>query len=656
MPQKSESQVLFTLKNLGVLLCLFMVLVSCGGGTVVEPFKIKIEVMGLPEGIKGDVTVTGPSNFNETITETKMFTNLAEGEYKIIAKDVINEDKTHFVYVVNGSATIDQSERTFFPDRDLEIIQVKYELEAELSITVRGLPSGVNAEVTVKGVNVIGKSEVVEQKVTSSITLGDLRPGIYEIAVAEVSSNYIYAPIVTSFGEQLEPGSQTSTEIAYLTEINSLQNTSGGNSVVIDGGIMTLGLLKADDSDGDGVVDGNCDYSIAYGIYGKCTGSVSILERGNDGSWFLVKELTSGKLSDSFGYSLAMSGDTLVVGAPQDDSNGNTFDDPEGAVYIFQRNQGGNNNWGLIKKIVFRKDSVDGPDSQFGRSIALDSDTLIVGAYRDSPDANGDEIWACRTGRDVSECGVGSASIYQRDRGGVNNWGLVKKLSPSDAVRDDYFGFDVDISGDTVVIGAIQLGPSQQSDARPGAAYVFNRNRGGNDNWGEVKKLEPGDNTVYNADLNFGSSVAIENGRIAVSVPNDSADVDGNGSIDCDLSKGVKGSECFKGSIRIFEQNEGGNNVWGQAEILAIVGETLELSEGMLLVGVPDTSKNSRSYVGAVYALRQENSKWNVYQGFTPSVGSESDYFGSALAADQGRIVIASPGYNGNEGTFYIFE
>ncbi|MCH7811589.1 MAG: FG-GAP repeat protein, partial [Chloroflexi bacterium] len=62
----------------------------------------------------------------------------------------------------------------------------------------------------------------------------------------------------------------------------------------------------------------------------------------------------------------------------------------------------------------------------------------------------------------------------------------VKKLLASDAQAGDQFGFSVAVSGDTAVVGAF-FEDAGGTDA--GAAYVFQRDQGGADNWGQVKKL-----------------------------------------------------------------------------------------------------------------------------------------------------------------------
>ena len=80
----------------------------------------------------------------------------------------------------------------------------------------------------------------------------------------------------------------------------------------------------------------------------------------------------------------------------------------------------------------------------------------------------------------------GSAYIFYRDQGGADNWGQVKKLTASDGAANDYFGFSVSISGDTAIVGAYG---DDDNGVNSGSAYIFSRDQGGADNWGEVKKL-----------------------------------------------------------------------------------------------------------------------------------------------------------------------
>ena len=114
----------------------------------------------------------------------------------------------------------------------------------------------------------------------------------------------------------------------------------------------------------------------------------------------------------------------------------------------------------------------------FGVSLAVSGDTAVVGAWSEDG-GPGDPL-----------VDAGAAYVFERDQGGTDNWGEVKKLIASDAQGGDRFGFAVAISGDKVIVGArFEDGGSGDPISNAGAAYVFERDQGGADNWGEVKKL-----------------------------------------------------------------------------------------------------------------------------------------------------------------------
>jgi hypothetical protein len=86
-----------------------------------------------------------------------------------------------------------------------------------------------------------------------------------------------------------------------------------------------------------------------------------------------------------------------------------------------------------------------------------------------------------------AESSSGSAYIFGRDQGGADAWGQVAKLTASDGASGDEFGISVSISGDTVVVGS----PNDDDNGRSsGSAYVFGRDQGGAGAWGQVAKTD----------------------------------------------------------------------------------------------------------------------------------------------------------------------
>jgi hypothetical protein len=161
-----------------------------------------------------------------------------------------------------------------------------------------------------------------------------------------------------------------------------------------------------------------------------------------------------------FGFSVSISGGTVVIGAA-------------GAAYVFVRDQGGPNAWGQVANLT-----TDHPD--FGTSVSISGDTLIVGG-----------------GQLLSDTSRGTAHVFERNRGGINAWGEVAMLTASDQQPDvvfDGFGQSVSISDSIAIVGAPSLD----------AAYVFRRDLGDPNAWGEVAKLTASD---FSSPIRFGESV-----------------------------------------------------------------------------------------------------------------------------------------------------
>ncbi len=219
--------------------------------------------------------------------------------------------------------------------------------------------------------------------------------------------------------------------------------------------------------------DGDNSYQGAVYVYKRNSGT---------GAWEFLKKLTAsdGATGDYFGFGLHANGDMLAVGAHADDSY-------RGSVYLFQRDAGGTDNWGEVKKII-PGDATDG----FGASVCLMGDTLAVGSPNDNSAASH----------------AGAAYIFYRNHGGADNWGQVVKLVPSDGATDDRFGNrGIAIANGVCIVGSYGDDPG-------GSAYVFYRDTGGADAWGFVKKIEP--TTPVTGDQ-FGLDIAIWNDEVAIS-------------------------------------------------------------------------------------------------------------------------------------------
>lgn len=173
---------------------------------------------------------------------------------------------------------------------------------------------------------------------------------------------------------------------------------------------------------------------------------------------------------DRFGYSLAITGDTVIVGAPFANRN-------QGYAFIFY---GAGTSWSQ-KRVLAGQSFND----YFGFSVDIWGDTAVVGAPYHDNGANTNQ---------------GRAYVYYRDYGGSENWGWWKTLTASDGTANDYFGWSVGISKDLIVVGA------PDDDNLKGAAYLYHRDTNGTGKWGQVRKLSAGDG---NTGDQFGISVDV---------------------------------------------------------------------------------------------------------------------------------------------------
>lgn len=211
---------------------------------------------------------------------------------------------------------------------------------------------------------------------------------------------------------------------------------------------------------------------------GSSSGSVYVY-RFDGTNWSETKLTPSdGAAWDTFGESVSVDGDTLVVGANGDDDRGNY----SGSAYIYRFNGA---NWVLEAKLTA---SDGGSDQRFGYSVSVDGNTVVVGAWYASGYNN-----AYRTG---------AVYIYRFDG---TNWLEETKLIASDGVSYVHFGYSVSVSGDTVVVGA--TGDSDYG-FRSGSAYIYQFD---GTNWLETKFTDP-DSGAWEY---FGYRVSVD-GNIAV--------------------------------------------------------------------------------------------------------------------------------------------
>lgn len=215
------------------------------------------------------------------------------------------------------------------------------------------------------------------------------------------------------------------TEVAKLTAGDSEDGDNFGNAVAVDGTVVLIGAPQDDD-------------------LGTDSGSAYVFEKTN-GAWTQVAKLTAddGAAGDRFGNfrSLAVDGNIAVIGAFADDDVGAE----SGSAFVFER---ANGSWTQVAKL--HADDV-GAGDRFGSAVDLDGSAAVV------------------TSTGSTANGEGSGTAYLFD--GTAEWSQVAKIRPSDWEVSDYFGIDVAISGDVLVVGS--MWDDDNGFDAAGAAYVF---------------------------------------------------------------------------------------------------------------------------------------------------------------------------------------
>ena len=278
------------------------------------------------------------------------------------------------------------------------------------------------------------------------------------------------------------------------------------------------------------------------------------------GVWKLQKELTDSAPSaiGLFGDSVALSGDTALVGVPGFDWLAGT---DAGAACIYVRSNG---KWSLQQRL-FADDFA--PSDDFGGSVAISGDTAVVGAP-----------WHDTGGKSDA----GAAYVFARSHGVWTR--QMPDLHAGDAAIQDEFGFSVALSGNTAVVGAPRRDTGGKANA--GAAYVFVRSSGA---WGQQAQLTAADG---NAQDEAGYSVAVTGGRALLGSPGNSG-----------------GSIFHNGATYDFARS---GITWAQQRKLtaadnaqdAQFGSSVALGGETALIGAPDWGSMGGTSYGAAYVFQ----------------------------------------------------
>jgi len=322
---------------------------------------------------------------------------------------------------------------------------------------------------------------------------------------------------------------------------------------------------------------------------------------------------TDGAANDSFGWRVALSGDSALVGVPGADV-GNSID--QGTAYVFMRSGGA---WSLQTKLT----AADGAaGDEFGHDVALDGDIALVGAA-------GDDV-----GSSIDQ---GSAYVFVRSG---STWSQQTKLTADDGAANDWFAQAVALDGDSAVVGA--YGDDVGSNIDQGSAYIFARSGSA---WSEQQKLTAVDGA---ANDDFGHDVALDGDSALVAAPAD----DFGGNLE-------------QGSAYMFVRS---GSAWGQqAKLTAADGAAddwfgwaaVALDGDTALVGACGDDIGSNRDQGSASVFLRSGGTWSEQQKLTATDGAANDEFGHAVALSGDRALVGAPrdvvGSSVDQGSAYIF-
>ena len=329
--------------------------------------------------------------------------------------------------------------------------------------------------------------------------------------------------------------------------------------------------------------------SIADDENGTYSGSAYLFAR-SDGVWTRQAKLLpdDGEDHDRFGTGGAIEGNTVVVGAGADDNDGHS-----GSVYVFERSGG---IWTQQVKLL---PSADSGNAGFGNGIAMDGDTLVIGAHLDT---NGGTLES------------GAAYVYVRDQG---TWVLQTKLLPSAGTENSFFGNNLDVDGDTVIVSAAL---DDENGSNAGVAYVYVRDGA---TWSMQAKLFPED--LHPESDKFGWDVSIDGDTAIV------------GSY-YDNELGTR-----SGSAYVFVRT--GTTWTQQAELLPdgggaedYFGISVSVSDDTAVV-VAMGEMMPEEHGGSVHFFTRNGTVWTEDLAITPMDGGEYNTFGDDVDMDDDTVV-----------------
>jgi len=356
---------------------------------------------------------------------------------------------------------------------------------------------------------------------------------------------------------------------------------------------------------------------------------------------------------DRFGGRIAISGTTMVVGAPYEDSgatgvNGNEGSNSaadSGAAYIYRLTQGATGQWSWTQTAYLKASNANAGD-QFGYSVAVDGDLVFVGApYEASASSivNNNPL-------DNSAPKAGAAYVFVRTLvGGVEVWSQQAYLKASNSQgaagsgtfddQGDQFGTSVAVSGDLVAVGAPSEdssvtginGPQGDNSAREaGAVYMFRRS--GTSFWFQDAYIKP---SINSAGAEFGNAVAQSGNRLLVGAPNADAVFQNEGLAFLFERSSTSGAWSERESFSAPMRSTG-----------ASYGLDVDIDGNRCIIGEPGADSTAGFSSGAAHVYRPStnplSNDWVLEATLRPAQGDAFDFFGWGVAISADMVAVGA--------------
>jgi hypothetical protein len=442
-------------------------------------------------------------------------------------------------------------------------------------------------------------------------------------------------------------GTQWSQQAFLKSGNNGTSRDEFGKSVAVSGDTVVVGSPREDS--GTKGINSTPNESVPD------SGAVYVFVRNGE-TWSQQAYLKASKtgVEDSFGTSVAVSGDTIVVGAPYEDSetsreiiSTDDFPNYTGAAYVFVRN---GTAW---SQQAYLKASNTGADDTFGASVAVSGDALVVGAPNEDSGTTG-------VNSTPDEIAPYSGAAYVFVRYG-NEWSQQAYLKASNTGAFDRFGASVAVSGDALVVGApyedsattgVNSTPDEIGNSS-GAAYVFARN---GMTWSQQAYLKA--SNAEGGDL-FGKSVAVSGDTVVVGAAYEDANMLEGAHFEAS-SISAFDSDYFatdSGAAYVFVRS---GTAWSQQAYLkagntgagdnfgtsvAVSGDTLVVGawlEDSATTGVNSTPNENSSDSGAAYVFVRNGKIWSQQAYLKASNTGEGDLFGTSVAVSGDTVVVGA--------------